>query len=83
MKFAKRQVREILIEKNGHWALNHSASADIMITVYAYEDRENTSQLLVVEKVNKITGEVTTIQINLPVTDMYVVTIWEILEVQQ
>lgn len=83
MKFAKRQVQQIKVFQQGVCILDHEASDEILITVYAYEDKESTSQLLVVEKVHKPTGEVMTIQVNLPVADMYVVTVWEILEVQQ
>lgn len=83
MKFAKRQVERITIQQGSATVASHEASPDVIVTVYAYEDKETTSQLLVIEKVHKPTGEVITTQINLPVVDMYVVTVWEILEVQQ
>ena len=83
MKFAKRHVQKILIQQQGITVASHEANKDTIVLVYAYEDKESTSQLLVIEKVHKTTGEAITIQINLPVSDMYVVTVWEILEVQQ
>lgn len=82
MQFKKRQVKSILIKKNTTVIYTANADETCLITVFAHEDDETNSQLLGIEMVNTKTGEVITQHINLPVTDMYIVSVKEILDVE-
>lgn len=84
MRFAKRQVKSIMIKKDRE--VIYMAEADTenkILTVFAHEDDETNSQLLGIESVNKLTGEVCTQRINLPITDMYMVSVIEILAIEE
>lgn len=83
MRFAKRQVQSILI-KRGQEVI-YAASTEggkKILTIFAHEDEETNSQLLGIVHVDTATGEVCTQRINLPITDMYLVSIIEILAIE-
>ena len=83
MRFAKRQVKSVCVKNDNNVVYITTADATTMVTVFAHEDEVTASQLLGIEVVNKLTGEVTTQRINLPIEDMYIVSIVEILEIQE
>lgn len=83
MRFAKRQVKSVQISCKTEMIYNVNADAATMVAVFAHEAEVTASQLLGIEIVNKVTGEVTTQRINLPIEDMYIVSITEILEIQE
>jgi hypothetical protein len=82
MKFKKRQVDSIRIMKGRESVYLAEKTANTLVTVFAHEDDETNCQLLGIELVNTKTGEVITQRINLPVTDMYIVSVKEILDVE-
>ena len=83
MKFKKRQVQRIRVANltTAIYDVSSVARPELIITVYAHEDDEFGSKVLGIEAVNKTTGEVQSARINLPVEDMYIIEIIEILEV--
>lgn len=83
MNFAKRQVKAILIQRNGETIYTSETTETMMLSIFAHQDDDTGSQLLGIEGVDKATGEVITQRINLPTSDMYLVSIKEILLIQE
>lgn len=83
MNFAKRQVTGIIIQRNGQTIYSADATDTKLLTIFAHQDDDTGSQLLGIEGVDKVTGEVITQRINLPTSDMYLVSIKEILLIQE
>lgn len=83
MRFAKRLVELIQIKEGREVTFIERATDTKLVTVFAHEDEQTGSQLIGVESVDKVTGEVVSQRINLPVETKYILTIKEVLEVQE
>lgn len=83
MRFGKREICKIQIKQGREIIYDCQGTDKIKLYVFAHKDEETCSQLLGLEVIDKATGEVVTQRFNLPVTEMYIVSIKEILAIEE
>lgn len=84
MNFRKREVTSIHVSQNKELIFQAVAEKNkVRVTVWAHKEDETDSQALGIEQVNLHTGEVMTQRINLPVNEFYVISVKELLVIDQ
>lgn len=85
MRFGRRQVKRIIIKLVNplELLLDMEAKQDCTLTVYAHKDNETETQIFGIERCNTVTGELSTRQIQLAITDSHYVELVEQLEVEK